>query len=239
MQLLDLTLPTPQENLALDEALLEEAEASAAPIETLRFWESSRPLVVVGRGSRVEGEVDAEQCARLDIPILRRTSGGGAIVAAPGCLMYAVILSYEQRPELRSLDDAHRFVLETALERLRRLVPGAARQGTSDLTIGDSKFSGNSMRCKRRGFLYHGTLLYDLDLTLVAQCLRMPPRQPEYRKGRAHQAFVANLALSGDALKRVLSEAWGARRARLEWPRQRVQSLVAQKYDRRDWNRQL
>jgi lipoate-protein ligase A len=239
MQLLDLTLPTPEENLALDEALLEEAEASASPIETLRLWESPRPIVVVGRGSRVEGEVDVDACAQCDIPILRRASGGGAIVAAPGCLMYAVILSYEQRPSLRSLDDAHRFVLETALDQLRPLVAGAERQGTSDLAVGDLKFSGNSMRCKRRGFLYHGTLLYDLDLTLVARCLRMPPREPEYRKGRAHQAFVSNLSLSVEALKTALSEAWGARRARLDWPRQRVQALVAQKYGRRDWNHQL
>ena len=35
MQYLDLTLPTAAENLALDEALLEEAETAATPIETL------------------------------------------------------------------------------------------------------------------------------------------------------------------------------------------------------------
>ena len=45
--LLDLTLRTPEENLALDEALLAAAEASAGR-ETLRFWESPVPFVVLG-----------------------------------------------------------------------------------------------------------------------------------------------------------------------------------------------
>ena len=42
MKLLDLTLETPAENLALDEALLEEAEQSTKPTEVLRLWESPR-----------------------------------------------------------------------------------------------------------------------------------------------------------------------------------------------------
>ena len=49
MKLLELTLPTPAENLALDEALLDAAEAGELPDEVLRLWEPSQPLVVVGR----------------------------------------------------------------------------------------------------------------------------------------------------------------------------------------------
>ena len=38
MHLLDLTLATPAENLALDEGLLELAEGSREPCEVLRLW---------------------------------------------------------------------------------------------------------------------------------------------------------------------------------------------------------
>ncbi len=130
MHLFDLTLPTPEENLALDEALLDEAEAAAEPHECLRLWEAPRPLVVVGRNSRLADEVNVEACRAAGVPILRRTSGGCAIVAGPGSLMYAVVLSYERRPELKMLDAAHAFVLETiaaALRRWRRTSSGAAR----------------------------------------------------------------------------------------------------------------
>ena len=54
---LDMTLPTPAENLALDEALLETAEAEGDAAEYLRLWESPVPCVVIGRASRLAGEV--------------------------------------------------------------------------------------------------------------------------------------------------------------------------------------
>ena len=87
MRLLDLTLPTPQENLALDEALLDWAEESDPNGELLRLWESPQPIVVVGRSSRVRQEVHQAACADCGIPILRRSSGGAAVVVGPGCLM--------------------------------------------------------------------------------------------------------------------------------------------------------
>ncbi|MBI3836329.1 MAG: lipoate--protein ligase family protein [Planctomycetia bacterium] len=239
MHLLDLTLGTPEENLALDDALLEAAEETDQPREILRLWESPEPVVVVGRSSQLALEVNRALCQERGIPVLRRSSGGAAIVAARGCLMYAVVLSYELRPALRSLDAAHRFVLETTLTALRPLAPGVMRRGTSDLTLGDSKFSGNSMRCKRRNFLYHGTLLYDFPLSLMELCLTMPPRQPAYRNGRAHQAFVINLPASGGVLREALIDAWRAREIDSDWPRQRVQDLVAQRYSRPAWNYQL
>ena len=83
MRYLDLTLPTPAENLALDEALLEEAESAARPTETLRIWEPSEPMVVVGRSSQAGVEVRLDRCCELGIPVLRRTSGGAAIVTGP------------------------------------------------------------------------------------------------------------------------------------------------------------
>jgi lipoate-protein ligase A len=236
MQLLDLTLATAAENLALDEALLDEAEHSDRPRECLRLWEAESPLVVVGRNSRVELEVQEDYCRAHDVPIMRRTSGGCAIVAGPGCLMYAVVLSYELRPELRMLDEAHRFVLETTLDALRPLVPNVSRQGTSDLTMGPQKFSGNSLRCRRNALLYHGTLLYDFPLELVSRCLKFPPRQPDYRQDREHESFIANLPVDAQAIKAGLIEAWKADETRSDWPRAEVAVAVSEKFGRAEWN---
>lgn len=236
MQYLDLTLPTAAENLALDEALLEEAEASAAPAETLRLWESPQPLVVVGRSSRIDVEVRAEACRAVGIPILRRASGGAAVVAGPGCLMYALVLSYRQRPHLRALSQAHQCVLGAIAAALEPLAPGVQRCGTSDLAIGQRKFSGNSARCRREHLLYHGTLLYDFPLELIDRCLAMPPRMPDYRAGRPHGGFVMNLPLGAEAIRQALREAWDARQPCGDWPTQRTAQLVAEKYGRPEWN---
>lgn len=239
MKLLDLTLPTAEENLALDEALLEEAEQGGMPGELLRLWESPQPMVVVGRSSRLACEVDVAACQQLQIPVLRRCSGGAAVVAGPGCLMYAVVLSYRKRPYLRMLDQAHGFVLGVMTRATETLLNDVEIQGTSDLTRGGRKFSGNSLRCKRHYLLYHGTILYQFHLPLISRCLATPPRQPDYRQQRSHQAFVANVPASCETLRRAICQAWSTRESVSDWPRERVQQLVAERYSTQSWNRRL
>lgn len=112
MDFLELTRPIPAENLALDEALLVSANQATTPHETLRLWEEPEPVVIVGRGSHVKTEVNVAACRQRRIDVLRRCSGGCAVVAGPGCLMYSVVLDLRRRPELRVIDRAHAFVLE-------------------------------------------------------------------------------------------------------------------------------
>src|SRR5690606_775534 len=125
-------------------------------------------------------------------------------------------------PQLRALDTCHRFVLDTISAGLAPLAAGVTCRGTSDLVLDPQraakqgmdvaacaapgasiarKISGNSMQVKRRSVLYHGTLLYDFPLELVGELLTMPPRQPEYRGGRAHGDFLANLGVPAAALR--------------------------------------
>ena len=77
MYQLQLSLPTPLENVALDEALLEASEEGEIAQGILRLWESSDYCVVLGRSSKAEVEVNVAACRREDVPILRRPSGGG------------------------------------------------------------------------------------------------------------------------------------------------------------------
>lgn len=238
MRYLDLTLPTPAANLALDEALLEDSPSPDEPVESLRFWEADRPLVVVGRSSKLGEEVREDVCRELSIPVLRRISGGAAVVAGPGCLMYSVVLSLRRRPALATIAGAHCYVLKTLAAALRPLVAGVGVRGASDLVLGDRKVSGNSMRMRQGRLLYHGTLLYDFPLELIARALAMPPRQPEYRCGRPHEDFVANLPLSAASIRRAVAAAWGADEPRAGWPRAKTAQLAAEKYSRPEWNRQ-
>ncbi len=236
MLFLDLTLDSPAENLALDEALLLEAEDAAQSREVLRLWEPRQTFAVLGSSSRYHDEVDIALCRAEGVPVLRRPSGGAAILTGSGCLMYAVVLSFERRPTLQAVDLAHRYVLGRLATAIGRCVPGVHQAGTSDLAVGDRKFSGNSMRCKRRCLLYHGTLLYDFSLEQIGHYLRTPPRQPEYRRERSHGEFVVNLSLDRTALASAVREAFAANEPMAGWPRQRTAQLVAERYGRRDWN---
>jgi lipoate---protein ligase len=239
MQRLEVTLPTPAENIALDEALLEWAETNNDDREVFRLWESPRPMVVAGRSTRVETEIDVGSCNDLGIPILRRSSGGAAIVAGPGCLMYAVVLSYKLRPELRDISRAHTFVMDRLQYGLSTVGLHVARAGTSDLVATDRglrKFSGNSLRVKRSHCLYHGTLLYDFDLALMSSCLKTPPRQPEYRRARPHGDFVMNLPLSRTQLIDAISVAFATDGELVDVPMSLVEELVATRFGCDSWN---
>jgi lipoate-protein ligase A len=150
--------------------------------------------------------------------------------------MYAVILRYAGREHLRLIDQAHRHVLGVLRSGLERMLTGVEHQGTCDLALDNRKFSGNAVRCKRDHLLYHGTLLYAFDLGLMERFLRLPPRQPEYRGGREHAQFVTNVPLSAALLRETVASAFGAGGRLNQWPRERMQQLVKERYSCRRWN---
>ena len=236
---LDLTLSTAVANVALDEALLESAEASQSHPEMLRLWHPQAPLVVLGRSSPLAAEVDVAYCQEQGIPVVRRCSGGQTVVSGPGCLMYAVLLDYRRRPELRMLDEAHRFVMTRMQAAVAGLGIEALISGTSDLTVNGRKVSGNSMRCKRNWMIYHGTMLCGLSVDLIARCLRTPVRQPEYRRGRSHLEFLAQLETTPSQLSQAIAKQWQAEPEEFAWPRQRTEQLVAEKYSQAAWTAKL
>jgi lipoate-protein ligase A len=239
MKLLDLTLPTPAENLALDEALLEEADAGVGPDRVLRLWESPELAVILGRSCRFREETHWDDCVAAGVPVLRRPSGGGTVVIGPGCLMYTVLLPYEAHPRLAMIEVAHEFVLSRVRTALETLAGGVEIRGTSDLAVDGRKFSGNSLRCKRAHLLYHGTLLYAFPLETVTRWLAPPPRQPDYRENRPHGDFIRNLAVDPAALRRSLAKAWEAHEPLVEWPRELTARLVAERYSHDAWNHRI
>jgi len=238
MHLLDLTLPTPAENLALDEALLESAELGELRGDVLRLWEMPQLAIVVGRSSRVTEEVDQSAAGAANVPILRRSSGGAAVVAGPGCLMYSIVLRYEGREHLRMLDEVHRHVLGIVRAALSPLISGIEHAGICDLVLAGKKFSGNSLRCKRDHLLYHGTLLYSFDLNVISRLLKIPIRQPDYRAGRSHADFVINVPASSTDLRAALAASFAAGTLLPDWPRARAAQLVRSRYSREAWNLQ-
>ncbi len=213
MQFVDFSAQTCLENLALDEALVESADnwsgEGESPFETLRLWEMPSICVVMGRGSK-PSEIHERECALDQTLVLRRCSGGASIVAGPGCLMYSVLLSLERNPGMRDIDYAHRIVMGKMMTGVAKIVPEIVLQGTCDLTRAGKKCSGNALRYKRNWVLYHGTLLYDFPLELISRYLTMPPRMPDYRVSRDHDAFVANLDCEVSQLKDAIRQVWHA-----------------------------
>jgi lipoate-protein ligase A len=109
-------------------------------------------------------------------------------------------------------------------------------QGSTDLTLGDLKFSGNSQRRKRKAFLFHGTFLLDFDIGRIEKYLRLPPKKPAYRHNRPHRTFLTNLGIPAEKVKKALASAWGAENKLIDIPRVAISNLAKEKYSDTQWN---
>jgi lipoate-protein ligase A len=236
MHLLDLTLPDPAENLALDEALLLAAEEGTGG-EVLRVWESPSYAVVVGSGGSIRIDVNEDACRVDGVPVLRRASGGGTVVIGPGCLCFAVVMRFDRAPGLREIGPSARYILRWVADALRPVVPDVGIEAISDLVASGRKFGGNAQQRKRHHFLHHGTLLCGFDLERVSRYLNPPERQPDYRRDRPHAEFVTNLPADVATVRRLLLDEWKPDGEDGPPPLERVRELVVEKYGNEAWVR--
>ena len=190
--------------------------------EILSFWEATQPFVVVGYGQSIEREVHVDRCEVCRFPIIRRCSGGGAVVQGPGCLNYSLILRIAEGGPLAGVTSTNAWIMERQRRAMSRLLPGSVTvAGFTDLVWSTNsedmrgpevgrKFSGNAQRRKRLALLFHGTILHHFDLSLMEELLKMPSAQPEYRKNRPHTEFVANTNLDPTAIRAEIAAEWQA-----------------------------
>ena len=211
MQLRDVSFSTSQENIAFDDVLLALAEKHGAG-EYLRFWESSKVFVVLGRIGREEIDVNSAKVQEDNIPVLRRSSGGGTVLQGPGCLNYSVILSKQKHPELNDLRKSYEWISAKVIDALHNSGVEVYFRPTSDLATGsgEKKFSGNAQRRGKNYILHHGTILYNFDLSLITRYLNMPQDIPEYRKHRPHTDFVTNIPIDPRVFKAHLAQGFFA-----------------------------
>ena len=180
------------QNLALDETLLSAALAKGRSL--FRLWWGDRPTAVLGRSEDAQRALDLEACRRLGVQVVRRPTGGGAVLQDEGVLDYSLVVP---APGVLDPQAVFRIGAAVVVGALTRLGVSGQQRGVSDVAVGDRKISGSAQAWTRRGFLLHGTILCHLDIDLVAACLRHPAREPDYRRGRSHRDFLTSLRGQG------------------------------------------
>lgn len=205
MELTDLGLVPPARGIREEREILASVEAARcagvhagnAPRdhpggERLLVWESDRPAVVLPRNGYAEAWANLDACAARNVPVLRRDSGGGAVVLGPGCLCVALVLALDARPALTDVTASYAALLGAVADTLS--IAHVSLQCT-DLALGNRKFAGHAQRRLRRTLLHHGTILYRFDLGLIDALLPEPPRRPAWRGSRRHGEFLTNVPL--------------------------------------------
>lgn len=240
MKWIDITAPTPEENLALDEALLDRIDQADQGTAVLRLWESRQYFIVLGYSNKASSSVDLKACERLKVPVLRRPSGGGTVLQGPGCLNYALLLPLcSQTVGHKNILETNRTIMNTHRKAFGDLLgQPVAINGSTDLVIEDLKFSGNAQRRRKHAILFHGSLLLDFDIQYIEKVMPIPELQPAYRKNRAHSDFLINLKVSADKVKKMLKDTWGCT-SELKLDnvlKESTHQLVTDRYSQPSWN---
>ncbi len=234
MRWLDLTLESVVHDVACDEALLIEVDGGQRPA-TLRFWETPGYAVVLGASRRVDRDVHAEACRRDQVPIVRRSSGGGTVLLGPGVLSVALAAPFHEIPGAESVERAQHYVMNKIALALEPLAPGLRVEGSGDLAWAGRKCAGSAQRRLRGALLVHCSILAGLDLERVDRYLAQPERQPAYRQGRTHDQFLVNLAAPPSVIRAAIKDAWPLEAGEREPPPPALGDLVGEKFGNPSW----
>lgn len=176
-----LLVTTPRDaagNMALDEALFLSRLRGHGP-PTLRFFAWDPPSVSLGYGQRLDGSVDLEAARALGVGLVRRPTGGSAILhEGPSLeLTYSVVAGGDDFPGAEALLETYCWIGGALARGLRSLGapvemvaatpsdPAAmpafcfARTGSFELEVGGRKIAGSAQRRKGPAFLQHGSIM--------------------------------------------------------------------------------
>jgi len=175
-------------NMAVDEALAEAVDAGASP-PVLRLYRWAPPCLSLGF-AQPYGAADAAFCADHGIDVVRRPTGGRAVLHHLE-LTYSVCAPLGRGPFSRDLQAAYQAICRALVAGLRRLgvaadLSGAPENGmikptqaipcfigpaAGEVVAGGRKLVGSAMRRVGDAILQHGSILEGWDGALQAGCL--------------------------------------------------------------------
>ncbi|HLX62635.1 MAG TPA: biotin/lipoate A/B protein ligase family protein [Planctomycetota bacterium] len=249
LRLLIFNAPNPAVDLALEEAIQLCVEEKASP-NTWRLWQAVQPALILGTGQEHAREANLENVRAENVPLLRRHSGGGAVVIGPGVINYSAFYRFADLPGSETIRGAMYAALKPLTALLESWGLRVKEAGLSDLAVLGAdgtlrKIAGNSQARKRRSVVVHGTLLADPDWARMERLLKFPSMPPEYRAGRGHRGFLTSLKECGvpfdfetfaqELAKHLPSDIMVERSPSAD-ELKRAKQLLDEKYSRDEWN---
>ena len=154
----------PYFNLALEQYVF---DCLPRDREYFMLWQNDN-TIVVGKHQNTAEEINADFVRTHGVRVVRRLSGGGAVYHDLGNLNFTFVMDAGADSAL----DLHLFCQPVA-RALQKLGVDAQVNGRNDITIDGQKFSGNAQYRKQGRIMHHGTLMFDSDLSVVAQALQV------------------------------------------------------------------
>ena len=179
------------QQMALDEALLDEVAAGRSP-PTVRCFRWQSPCITLGRFQGA-GELDLDRCRAAGLAVVRRPTGGAAVLHGAD-LGYAVVLPAASLRPLGGPAGLYRAVGEALAAALRamglpaetRSGPGGrpegacfAALGSCEVVVGNLKVVGSAQLRRPGATLQHGSIYAGEGPEAIAAYLRARPAWSE------------------------------------------------------------
>ncbi len=178
--------------MLIDEDLLARAQAGETP-PVLRFYTWDPPAISLGRFQKIESAVNAGACKRLGFDIVRRVTGGRAVLHNNE-LTYSVVARTDNPLFPPTVHGAYKVIASGLLAGLRNLGidaemvsrggPHAALVNKKDkdpccfsspswyeIVVDGKKIIGSAQRRLSNAFLQHGSILIGYDPALEVEVI--------------------------------------------------------------------
>ena len=152
-------------NMAIDEALME----SIGQMPVLRIYGWQPPAVSIGYFQSIKEEVDLEKCNEIGIDVVRRLTGGGAVLHE-----FELTYSFITKQYPRNIMESYRWICEAIVISINRLGFDASFVPLNDIIVKGKKVSGSAQTRRNGVLLQHGTLLLGVDVDKMFCVLKVP-----------------------------------------------------------------
>ncbi|HIE14755.1 TPA: lipoate--protein ligase family protein [Candidatus Bathyarchaeota archaeon] len=173
-RLVDTGLNDAYYNMALDEAISIARSRNLVP-NTVRFYRWEPSAVSIGYFQSLEDEVDLVACKQRGVDYVRRVTGGGAVYHdRNGELTYALIINEDHRLISKDIPRTYEVLCSGLVEGLRLLGIPAEFKPINDIVVKGKKISGNAQTRRLNVVHQHGTILRDVNPTVMFTLLKVP-----------------------------------------------------------------
>ncbi len=179
-------------NMAVDEAVMKAHRMGLVP-PTVRFYQWSPPGLSLGYFQQAEKEVDGEYCEGNNVDIVRRLTGGRAILHDDE-LTYSIVVGEKSDFLPTSILESYKIISEGIINGLNSLglavelkpVKGKKKAPSgfsaacfdapslNEVVIAEKKLVGSAQTRQKGVILQHGSIPMTIDAELLYRVLKMP-----------------------------------------------------------------